>query len=93
MELLSFSHGDVQRHARPINSTDLAAARAVLHHERGPIFAAELMDYIFSIEGQVLLLLRCVQHCDETFTREDAEAMVFADDPFVRELYTRSGLI
>jgi len=58
-----------------------------------PVLSAELSDFMLSVEGQVLLLFRCVQAMDQRFTLEMAEAMVWAEDPFVQRLLVESKVI
>jgi len=58
-----------------------------------PISAQEQSDCFLSVEGQAFVLYRCVHEVDETFTREEADAMALGGDPFCYRLYLESKII
>ena len=58
-----------------------------------PISNEELFGFLVGLQGQYLLLYRCVHAMNESFTPENAERMVFDGDPFVKRLLEESKII
>ncbi len=58
-----------------------------------PVPYSEVMDMLFSVEGQALVLYRCVSAMNESFTKDMADRMVMEDNPFLKRLLTESKVI